>query len=241
VPTKVVVSDNFAQRPEALTRAQSKGAEILAAKTGLTLVPIQGQGISGVTLTQDSSAKAQIEALKALAAEGKNMSFGNDLLVEVADPVTVGKGTAQVTLFLVRLTTNMRQFSHLTFNKLEVRRRFNHFEELYNKLMAATNSSLTLPKFPKKDFFARTSSNVVEQRLAYFQLMMSTIAKDAGLRCLSCVVDFFDDSKMNDIKFNDDGSAKLKGTSLADRMKGGIKETGGGIKGKFMGKKKDDQ
>jgi len=78
------------------------------------------------------------------------MSFGNDLLIEVADPVTVGKSTAQVTLFLVRvppfflppvcaslvdvlllqLTTNMRQFSHLTFNKLEVRRRFNHFEAL---------------------------------------------------------------------------------------------------------------
>jgi len=31
--------------------------------------PSQGSGISGVTLIQDSSAKAQIEALKALASE----------------------------------------------------------------------------------------------------------------------------------------------------------------------------
>lgn len=98
---------------------------------------------------------------------------------------------------------------------------------LYQKLVVATNDTLNLPKFPKKDFFGRTSAAIIEQRLQYFKMvllaidqfilfltlfqMMALIAKNPGLRCLSCVVDFFDDTKMDDLKLNDDGTAKLKG------------------------------
>lgn len=44
----------------------------------------------------------------------------------------------------------MRQFSHLTFHRLDTHRRYIDFEELYKKLIQIGNYSTTLPKFPKK-------------------------------------------------------------------------------------------
>jgi len=149
--------------------------------TPRTHVPIQGASITGVKLITDPTANAQLEALKALAEKG-NVSFGNELKIEVFEP-TLFNGDL---LFSVRLITNMRQFSHLTFHRLDTSRRYIDFEELHKKLCSISNYSTILPKFPKK----KEKTNFI-----VFDQIMKKVASDPGLHGLSCVVDFFDNSK----------------------------------------------
>jgi len=160
-----------------------------------------GKGIEGVTLVEkDASMKAQVEALNALAQEVQKggIQYGNELKVEVLDPVKVGAGKIMRIVYLVKLTTNMRQYSHLTYHRLHVRRTYSHFEDLYKKLQSSSDYSL--PPFPKKDYLNRFSKTIIAERLEYFSLMMNEIAKEPGIHCLSCVIDFFDDSKVMSMK-----------------------------------------
>lgn len=103
--------------------------------------------------------KAQVEALKQLALNGGMQSFGNELTIEIVS-CSVHSGDnywlvrvrtlAILSFDPIQLTTNMRQFSHLTFHRLEVRRKYADFEELYKKLQNMSNYSANLPRFPKK-------------------------------------------------------------------------------------------
>lgn len=157
-------------------------------------------GINGVQLVEmDAKTKMQLEALRAMAKSGtQHTNFGNDLKIIVSDPVQVGKGQVERTMYLVTLTTNMKQFSHLTYNTLQVRRSYHHFEELYKKLQSCCNYNL--PKFPKKDVMNRFSKQTISDRMTFFQMLLDHIARDSGLNQLSCVVEFFDNSKFADLR-----------------------------------------
>lgn len=56
-----------------------------------TTVPVKGPGISGVKVTQDPAAAAQLAALKALAASGK-VTYGQELKIEVFEPTCAYNG-----------------------------------------------------------------------------------------------------------------------------------------------------
>jgi hypothetical protein len=180
---------------------QSK-EELMAEELPVKVVPLNGIGIEGVELVKrDPVMAAQIEALKELAKvqlRSGGTQFGNELKLEVLDPVQVGSGKAQRTVYLVQLSTNMRQFSHLTYHRLHVRRTYSHFSDLFTKIVACSNCNF--PLFPKKDFLNRFSRTVIHERLEYFNMLLSEIAKDPGLNSLQCVIDFFDDSKVLSVK-----------------------------------------
>lgn len=53
-------------------------------------------------------------------------------------------------VLIVKLTTNMKQFSHLTFHRLDVLRKYEDFLDLYKKVSGLSNYANILPKFPKK-------------------------------------------------------------------------------------------
>eukprot|EP01124_Arcella_intermedia_P013423 TRINITY_DN1983_c0_g1_i11.p1 TRINITY_DN1983_c0_g1~~TRINITY_DN1983_c0_g1_i11.p1 ORF type:complete len:588 (-),score=215.46 TRINITY_DN1983_c0_g1_i11:959-2722(-) len=70
-------------------------------------VPIQGKGIEGVKLVEtNASIKAQVDALKALAAiqtaKGGN-KYGNEFIIQVLDPVKVGAGKATRVVYLLKV------------------------------------------------------------------------------------------------------------------------------------------
>lgn len=44
----------------------------------------------------------------------------------------------------------MKQFSHLTFHRLDVLRKYEDFLDLYKKVSGLSNYANILPKFPKK-------------------------------------------------------------------------------------------
>jgi len=180
---------------------QSK-EELMAEELPVKVVPLNGKGIEGVELVKrDPVMAAQIEALKELAKvqlRNGGTQFGDEIKLEVLDPVQVGSGKAQRTVYLVQLSTNMRQFSHLTYHRLHVRRTYSHFSDLFSKIVACSNCNF--PLFPKKDYLNRFSRTVIHERLEYFNMLLSEIAKDPGLNSLQCVIDFFDDSKVLSVK-----------------------------------------
>eukprot|EP01125_Pyxidicula_operculata_P016522 TRINITY_DN5699_c0_g1_i2.p1 TRINITY_DN5699_c0_g1~~TRINITY_DN5699_c0_g1_i2.p1 ORF type:complete len:305 (-),score=91.77 TRINITY_DN5699_c0_g1_i2:74-988(-) len=158
------------------------------------LIPIKNVQVDGVQLIErDSISSAQLESLKILASSKDVFKFGNDIKVDLLDTLQVGTGKTERTFFQVKLTTNMRQFSHITFDKIVVLRAYSHFEDLYKKVQS--NCTYEIPKFPKKDFFGRFSPETIKNRIGYFQMLMNHITKVASLYTLPCFVDFFDDSK----------------------------------------------
>eukprot|EP01127_Copromyxa_protea_P006557 TRINITY_DN164_c3_g1_i1.p1 TRINITY_DN164_c3_g1~~TRINITY_DN164_c3_g1_i1.p1 ORF type:complete len:620 (+),score=171.07 TRINITY_DN164_c3_g1_i1:17-1876(+) len=144
------------------------------------LTPLAGGGIQGVQLVEaDPLMKAQIEALKQLALKG-DATFGEELTIDIIRCEVLGGEN----YWSIQLVTNMRQFSHLTFHRLEVRRKYSDFEDLYKKLQSVSN--ISLPRFPKK----RKNGSENNPHLAN---LMNTIANDPALHCLAIVVQFFDD------------------------------------------------
>jgi len=203
---------------------RAKNIKITSPEPSQNGVRVIGKGMEGVTLVEkDDATKAQVEALKALAqvqVQKGGIQYGNELKIEVLDPVKVGAGKISRIVYLVKLTTNMREYSHLTYHRLHVRRTYSHFEDLFKKLQSSSDYSL--PPFPKKDYLNRFSKNIIAERMEYFSLIMNEIANEPGLQTLSCVIDFFDDSKVMSMKrdnyiLNKNDESK-KRTTLASTM-----------------------
>jgi len=147
------------------------------------LVALPVAGISGVTLVSaDQGNQNLLEHLKSLALSGNMPTFGNNLKITIGAPQVVHNEN----LFLVHITTDMRQFGHVVFDQLDVYRSYSDFEALHKTLV--TGGGFTLPKMPKK----KTAPGDLVQP---FQEIMNAIAMDPEINALSNVVDFFDNSK----------------------------------------------
>lgn len=54
---------------------------------------------------------------------------------------------------------------------IQIRRRYTHFREFYNKAVKLVGKE-ALPDFPEKNFFGRYKAEVVQKRLIKFQEVM---------------------------------------------------------------------
>jgi hypothetical protein len=68
------------------------------------------------------------------------------------------------------LEANLPELPH---EYVQIRRRYTHFREFYNKVVKLVGKEM-LPEFPEKNFFGRYKTDVIEYRLERFKEVNSS-------------------------------------------------------------------